>query len=77
MYLDAPIYIWGVQCIHTAYLTGGRCAYTMGYAATTETVRGADGQDTVLVLCAARVPEGRVVSRHPFDTEPLKNALGI
>ena len=23
MYLDAPVYIWGVQCIYTAYLTGG------------------------------------------------------
>ena len=22
MYLDAPVYIWGVQCIYTAYLTG-------------------------------------------------------
>jgi hypothetical protein len=23
MYLDAPVYIWGVQCIYMAYLTGG------------------------------------------------------
>ena len=30
MYLDAPVYIWGVQCIYTAYLTGRRgcvCRY--------------------------------------------------
>ena len=23
MYLDAPVYVWSVQCIYTAFLTGG------------------------------------------------------
>jgi hypothetical protein len=30
MYLDAPVYIWGVQCIYTAYLTGGVIAIHVG-----------------------------------------------